>query len=182
MDGEPSERVRLQPRRPAHGPSWPSIDKSFVEADRLARLSPGPRHGDRAFLSRRAHGRRSRARRPRANPSTHQRTLIGRLDERRAALRATTETQKAVNAYTLDLKKRADRFSAEFLEPLNGLIDDFNRTLLSTPGETVQFSADAAVNRTDLGMRLRYADEVDNSRYDTGLTPQLGAERGPARS
>ncbi len=110
--------------------------------------------------------------------SVHERVLLEKLDKAQRAIHATEATQRAVNAYTEQLKGRADRFSADFLMPLNGLIDDFNRTLLSTPGETVQFAADTAVNRTALGMRLRYADAVDNSRYDTSLAPQLVLSEG----
>jgi len=113
-----------------------------------------------------------------SDPIAHERTLQLRLDEARGALAATTQTREAVNAYTEQLKKEADSFSSRFLMPLNELIDDFNKTLLSTPGETVQFSADAAVNRTAFGMRLLYADKVDNSRYDTELAPQLVLSEG----
>ncbi len=175
-DGEPSERG-VSTRADLLTAQLTAIETSLVEADRLAR---GLRDLATAteLSSLEARMTEVAGAEAMADPSTKERTLIDRLDETRAALRATTETQKAVNAYTLDLKKRADRFSADFLKPLNSLIDDFNRTLLSTPGETVQFSADAAVNRTDLGMRLRYADEVDNSRYDTGLAPQLVLSEG----
>lgn len=154
-----------------------AIDAALAETDTLARgLRENADRKELVALEERL-AKTSSAETP-VDPTTYEKELSSRLGERRAALRATTATQKAVNAYTVELKKRADRFSAAFLEPLNGLIDDFNRTLLSTPGETVQFSADAAVNRTDLGMRLRYADDVDNSRYDTGLAPQLVLSEG----
>jgi len=39
----------------------------------------------------------------------------------------------AVNAYAERLKKEAEDFSTQFLVPLNDLIDDYNRALLSTP-------------------------------------------------
>lgn len=175
-DGEPSQRGVAR-RADQLASEAAVIDAAMVDADRLARgLRESADEKELAALE----GRIAEVSGADAavDPMTHERTLIGRLAEKRAALRVTTETQRAVNAYTVELKKRADRFSATFLEPLNGLIDDFNRTLLSTPGETVQFSADAAVNRTDLGMRLRYADDVDNSRYDTGLAPQLVLSEG----
>jgi DNA repair exonuclease SbcCD ATPase subunit len=175
-DGEPSERGvasaadRVSARLAA-------LDALLAHADHLARgLESLATATELATLE--AHLVDAGGAAAATDPSAHERALIDRLDQARAALRATTDTQKAVNAYTVELKKKADRFSAEFLKPLNGLIDDFNRTLLSTPGETVQFSADAAVNRTDLGMQLRYADEVDNSRYDTRLAPQLVLSEG----
>lgn len=113
-----------------------------------------------------------------ADPSLYERHLITQMEKARDAHQATTATRTAVNAYTQQLKEKADKFSADFLEPLNGLIDDFNRTLLSTPGETVQFNAEAAVNRTAFGMALRYADELDNARFDTSIAPQLVLSEG----
>lgn len=176
VEGEPSQRG-LTGRADRLASKAAAIDAALADADRLARgLRDAIAEKDLATLEERM-AETSGADSP-IDTAAHEGRLLARLLEARATRRATTETQKAVNAYTEQLKRRADRFSAEFLKPLNGLIDDFNRTLLSTPGETVQFSADAAVNRTDLGMRLRYADEVDNSRYDTRLAPQLVLSEG----
>ncbi len=104
--------------------------------------------------------------------------LNTQLEDARAAHEATLATQTAVKAHTEELKGKADRFSSDFLEPLNGLIDDFNQALLSTPGETIQFNAEASVNRTSLEMKLRYADKLDNARFDTRLAPQLVLSEG----
>ena len=176
VEGEPSRRS-VTGRADRLASKATSITAALADADLLARgLRDATDEKELATLEERM-AEISGADAP-VDTAVHEAKLLARLSEARTARRATTETQRAVNAYTEELKKRADRFSAEFLEPLNGLIDDFNRTLLSTPGETVQFSADAAVNRTDLGMRLRYADEVDNSRYDSRLAPQLVLSEG----
>ena len=173
--GEPSERGVVDVEGAAAA-RLALIDGLLAEADRLAAsLRELAAASELAELSARmADGARDAD----FDPLAREQALVANLAGARAALRSTNDAKKAVDAYTVQLKGRADRFSSEFLMPLNGLIDDFNRTLLSTPGETVQFSADAAVNRTDLGMRLRYPDEVDNSRYDTGLAPQLVLSEG----
>lgn len=87
-------------------------------------------------------------------------------------------TREAVTAYGEQLKSEADSFSTKFLLPLNDLIDSFNRALLSTPGETVQFTAEHTVERTSLAMELRYADSIENAQYKTSLPPQLVLSEG----
>ena len=96
----------------------------------------------------------------------------------RAALKLTTATRDAVIAYGDQLKAEAESFSTQFLLPLNDLIDGFNRVLLSTPGESVQFNAEHTVERTALAMQLRYADVLDNALYKTTLPPQLVLSEG----
>jgi len=112
------------------------------------------------------------------DPTVHEQRLQARLNSSRAALRLIEDTRKAVVAYTAQLKTQAEDFSSKFLLPLNDLIDAFNRALLSTPGETVQFNAAHTVERTSLGMRLRYADPIENARYRTELPPQLVLSEG----
>ncbi len=104
--------------------------------------------------------------------------LQEQLEEARVAFRATAATRDAVVAYGDQLKTEAETFSTQFLLPLNDLIDAFNRALLSTPGETVQFNAEHTVERTALGMRLRYPDAIDNAQYKTTLPPQLVLSEG----
>lgn len=112
------------------------------------------------------------------NPLLHTQQLQGQLQAARDALLLTTATRDAVVAYGDQLKAEAESFSTQFLLPLNDLIDGFNRALLSTPGATVQFSAEHTVERTSLAMQLRYADEVDNPQYRTTLPPQLVLSEG----
>jgi len=113
-----------------------------------------------------------------SDPTAYERRLQQTLTEAREALNLTESTQAAVNAYAGHLKAEADEFSTKFLRPLNDLIDGFNRALLSTPGEMVQFSADTAIDRTQFGMQLRYTDDVDNALYNTELPPQLVLSEG----
>jgi DNA repair exonuclease SbcCD ATPase subunit len=112
------------------------------------------------------------------NTAAHEQTLLARLTTAREALRLTGATRDAVVAYGEQLKAEAESFSTRFLLPLNDLIDSFNRALLSTPGETVQFNAAHTVERTALGMQLRYADPIENARYRTQLPPQLVLSEG----
>ncbi|MBT1156707.1 AAA family ATPase [Aminobacter anthyllidis] len=112
------------------------------------------------------------------DPAAHERQLQDEIAARRKALELTKATQEAVKAYSQKLQGEADAFSTQFLEPLNDMVENFNRALLSTPGETVEFSADHAVNRTQLDMQLRYADEIDNELYNRQLPPQLVLSEG----
>lgn len=113
-----------------------------------------------------------------ANPAVHERELQDRVAAARKTLQLTQATQEAVKAYSEKLKEEADRFSSQFLQPLNDMVENFNRALLSTPGETVEFNADHAVNRTQLDMQLRYADVIDNEIYNRQLPPQLVLSEG----
>ncbi|MDY0341546.1 MAG: hypothetical protein RBS17_10100, partial [Coriobacteriia bacterium] len=112
------------------------------------------------------------------DPLPRTQKLQEQLEQARTALRATGATRDAVVAYGDQLKTEAETFSTQFLLPLNDLIDAFNRALLSTPGETVQFNAEHTVERTALGMRLRYPDAIDNAQYKTTLPPQLVLSEG----
>jgi hypothetical protein len=112
------------------------------------------------------------------SPAAHERLLQERLETSRAAHRLTSATRDVVLSYGEHLKAEAERFSHQFLEPLNELINGFNRALLSTPGETVQFNAEHTVERTSLKMQLRYADALDNARYLTTLPPQIVLSEG----
>ena len=112
------------------------------------------------------------------NPVLQAQRLQEQLREAREALQLTTRTRDVVVAYGDQLKAAAESFSTQFLLPLNDLIDGFNRALLSTPGESVQFNAEHTVERTALEMQLRYADELDNAQYKTNLPPQLVLSEG----
>jgi DNA repair exonuclease SbcCD ATPase subunit len=112
------------------------------------------------------------------NPVPWTQELQKKLQAARTALQLTKDTRNAVIAYGDQLKAEAESFSTQFLLPLNDLIDGFNRVLLSTPGESVQFSAEHTVERTALEMQLRYADAIDNAQYKTTLPPQLVLSEG----
>lgn len=112
------------------------------------------------------------------NPVPRTQELQKKLQAARTALQLTKDTRDAVIAYGDQLKAEAESFSTQFLLPLNDLIDGFNRVLLSTPGESVQFNAEHTVERTALEMQLRYADAIDNAQYKTTLPPQLVLSEG----
>jgi hypothetical protein len=112
------------------------------------------------------------------DPSAHEKELVATLASHRAALKLTSDTRAAVVAYAEHLKTEAEGFSTQFLLPLNDLIDAFNRALLSTPGESVQFKSAHTVERTSLAMRLRYADPIENAQYQKDLPPQLVLSEG----
>lgn len=112
------------------------------------------------------------------DPAAHEQRLEATLASHRAALKLTSDTRAAVVAYAEHLKTEAEGFSTQFLLPLNDLIDAFNRALLSTPGQSVQFKSAHTVERTSLAMRLRYADPIENAQYQTDLPPQLVLSEG----
>ena len=62
--------------------------------------------------------------------------------------------------------------------PLNDLIDDYNKALLSTPGESILFNAVHNVDRSRFDMRLRYKDQLDEALYYTDLPPQIVLSEG----
>lgn len=112
-------------------------------------------------------------------PSVH----LAKLREAKAAaddaLRTTEAARAAVTSYTESLKSEAETFSANVLDPLNGIIDDFNEALLSTPGESVQFRANTRVDATSVDMALRYRDEVEGAlEADKDLPPQVVLSEG----
>ena len=112
------------------------------------------------------------------DPAAHEQQLEATLASHRDTLKLTLDTRAAVVAYAEHLKTEAEGFSTQFLLPLNDLIDEFNRALLSTPGESVQFKSAHTVERTSLAMRLRYADPIENAQYQTDLPPQLVLSEG----
>jgi hypothetical protein len=111
-------------------------------------------------------------------PSVHERLLQTQLDTAKAALDLTESTRTAVNALSDQLKKEAEDFSTQFLVPLNDLIDDYNKALLTTPGESILFNAAHNVDRTRFDMRLRYKDPLDEALYNTEIPPHLVLSEG----
>jgi DNA repair exonuclease SbcCD ATPase subunit len=111
-------------------------------------------------------------------PERHEAVLMSQLEAAQAALLLTQSTHAAVTAFADKLRDEATSFSTKFLTPLNGLIDDFNEALLSTPGESVRLNAAYHQDRTQFDMGLHYRDPLDDAIYDTGLPPQVVLSEG----
>ncbi len=111
-------------------------------------------------------------------PDGHETSLASQLESAQKALNLTQSTHAAVTAFADKLRDEATSFSTKFLTPLNGLIDDFNEALLSTPGESVRLNAAYHKDRTQFDMGLRYRDPLDDAIYDTGLPPQVVLSEG----
>lgn len=112
------------------------------------------------------------------DPESYERELRARLEAAREALQTTEAAHQAISAFAEKLREEARNFSTQFLTPLNGLIDDFNEALLSTPGETVRLNATYFRDRTQFDMGLHYRDKLDDALYDTGLPPQVVLSEG----
>jgi chromosome segregation ATPase len=113
-----------------------------------------------------------------ADSAVFESTLKERLKTARAAHKLSTNTRTAVNKFTDSLKQEAIDFSAQFLAPLNHVIDAFNEAMLSTPGETIRFNAEHRVDTTKFEMMLHYRDRIDASTFDTALPPQVVLSEG----
>lgn len=111
-------------------------------------------------------------------PEGHETSLASQLEAAQNALKLTQSTHTAVTAFADKLRDEATSFSTKFLTPLNGLIDDFNEALLSTPGESVRLNAAYHKDRTQFDMGLHYRDPLDDAIYDTGLPPQVVLSEG----
>ncbi|MDX8518193.1 AAA family ATPase [Mesorhizobium dulcispinae] len=176
MGGEPAAQA-IDTREAALGDRALALAAHFEEANALSRgyeawLAQGELHALRALMN--DQGGQGAA----DNPVFREQELQQQLQAARGALQLTAATRDAVVAYGEQLKAEAESFSTQFLLPLNDLIDAFNRALLSTPGETVQFNAQHTVERTALAMQLRYADPIENAQYKTTLPPQLVLSEG----
>lgn len=112
------------------------------------------------------------------SPDRHEAALVSQLESAQTALKLTQSTHVAVTAFADKLREEATSFSTKFLTPLNGLIDDFNEALLSTPGESVRLNAAYHRDRTQFDMGMRYRDPLDDAIYDTGLPPQVVLSEG----
>jgi DNA repair exonuclease SbcCD ATPase subunit len=112
------------------------------------------------------------------DPEPHAVELRTQLENARQAYKTSEDAHTAVEAFAEKLREEARTFSTQFLTPLNGLIDDFNEALLSTPGETVRLNADYHKDRTKFDMGLHYRDPLDDALYDTSLPPQVVLSEG----
>lgn len=114
-----------------------------------------------------------------SEPESHLAELRLKEAAARAALKLTVEARKAVTSFTELLKRRAEEFSSQVLAPLNGIIDDFNDAMLSTPGESIHFKADHRVDATSFGMALRYREQVEAAiEWQKNLPPQVVLSEG----
>jgi len=111
-------------------------------------------------------------------PERYEAELVTRHEAAKAALEMSESTHRAVSVFADKLRDEAREFSTRFLTPLNGLIDDFNEALLSTPGETVRLNAAYYKDRTQFDMSLHYRDPLDDALYDTDLPPQVVLSEG----
>ncbi|CAB3725576.1 Chromosome partition protein Smc [Paraburkholderia phenoliruptrix] len=110
--------------------------------------------------------------------SGHETSLKNQLKSAKAALKLSRSAKTAVNKYSESLKQDAIDFSTQFLAPLNNVINDFNEAMLSTPGETIQFSAEHRVDATRFEMMLRSRDRVEDANFDKSLPPQIVLSEG----
>jgi hypothetical protein len=112
------------------------------------------------------------------DPARYEAELAARRDITRTALQLTESAHAAVEAFSDKLRDEANKFSTQFLTPLNSLIVDFNSALLSAPGETVRLNAAYHRDRTQFGLGLHYRDPLDDALYDTELPPQVVLSEG----
>jgi hypothetical protein len=92
--------------------------------------------------------------------------------------RSTAPQSIAVRKLSEKLRDEADKFSTQFLAPLNDLIGGFNEALLSAPGDSVRFQADHRVDTTHFDMGLQYRDPLEDALYNNNLPPQVFLSEG----
>lgn len=112
------------------------------------------------------------------DPPAHAAALAEQLEVARAKLKLSNSARLALNKYTKKLQSEADGFSARVLAPLNDVIDAFNDAMLSTPDETINFSAGTRVDTTNFDMMLHYKDRVEDATRNTDLPPQIVLSEG----
>ncbi|WSH65618.1 AAA family ATPase [Rhizobium ruizarguesonis] len=113
------------------------------------------------------------------DPQAYVGTLREKLKVVTAALQLSKAAHEAVNRYTARLAEKTEGYNEAILKPLNQRILEFNAAMLSTPGASVQFGANARVDRTDFAMGLHYDDAiVDSFESAKGLAPQLVLSEG----
>ncbi|WP_020092771.1 AAA family ATPase [Methylobacterium sp. 285MFTsu5.1] len=112
------------------------------------------------------------------DPGRHERALLERQTQAGEALELTNAARAAVARYADHLQAEAADFSTRFLRPLNGLVNDFNRALLTTPGESIEMNANHAVNRTSFSMAVRRTNILEDAGPQRGLPPQLVLSEG----
>lgn len=113
-----------------------------------------------------------------ADQGRYETLLKDRVKSAREVLQLSKRTRTAVNKFTASLKQEAIDFSAQFLAPLNRVIDNFNEAMLSSPGETIRFNAEHRVDSTRFEMKLHSRDRIDNAIFDKSLPPQIVLSEG----
>lgn len=104
--------------------------------------------------------------------------LEAQMTAAREIHRHSRDARVAVRAFSEKLRDEANKFSTQFLAPLNDLIGGFNEALLSAPGDSVRFQADTRVDTTNFDMGLQYRDPIDNALYNKNLPPQAFLSEG----
>ena len=114
-----------------------------------------------------------------ANSERYIENLKAQLAAAAASAQATFDAQRAVNNFARTLKSNVEEYSAQVLAPLNGVIAEFNEAMLSTPGQSIQFSTTHRVDTTTFGMSLQNRARLPLGQASAGsLAPQLTLSEG----
>lgn len=114
-----------------------------------------------------------------SKPKVHLEELKSKHAKAIAALELTNESQQAVNSFAKSLQSNVEEYSSKVLVPLNGVICDFNKAMLSSPGQSIQFKATHRVDSTAFGMSLqnRPAPELEMGQTED-IPPQVMLSEG----
>jgi len=111
-------------------------------------------------------------------PEIHEADLNEKLKLARAARELSSDAHVAVNRFTDGLKSEASEFSAQFLDPLNHLIDEFNQAVLSLPGETIHLRTVHRVDATRVEMNMRSRVRGGSVASESNIPPQIVLSEG----
>ncbi|WP_421931848.1 AAA family ATPase [Phenylobacterium sp.] len=111
-------------------------------------------------------------------PKAREDFLTTQVAQARQVFRQTRDARIAVRKVSEKLRDEADKFSTQFLAPLNDLIGGFNEALLSAPGDSVRFQADHRVDTTHFDMGMQYRDPLEEALYNNNLPPQVFLSEG----
>lgn len=100
-------------------------------------------------------------------PEKYVERLRKELSAAKAAAQITIEAQRAVNSFGGTLKSNVEEYSAQVLAPLNDIIVEFNEAMLSSPGQSIQFTTKHNISSTTFGMALQ-----NRAQLQSGATPQ----------
>jgi DNA repair exonuclease SbcCD ATPase subunit len=114
-----------------------------------------------------------------ANSEQYVKKLKEDLAAATASAQRTSEAQRAVNSFARTLKSNVEEYSAQVLTPLNDVISDFNEAMLSSPGQSIQFSTTHRVDTTTFGMSLQQRARLQINQAASGsIAPQLTLSEG----
>ena len=112
-------------------------------------------------------------------PEEYIEKLKAELAAATASAKTTKDAQQAVNSFARTLKSNVEEYSAQVLEPLNDVIADFNEAMLSSPGQSIQFSTTHRVDTTTFGMSLQKRTRLPIGQASAGSkAPQLTLSEG----